>query len=735
MKTHIAACTRILHVLLLSTLLSVTATATERVKSITVSPTAVAGGVSATATVTLFAKAPSGGVNVILLAGGPVTVPTSFVIPANATTGKFTVGTSPVAFDNTLGLIEAFSEFASVFDGTFSQATLAVNAPRVSSVTLSSNSVVCGSTVNVTVNLATPAPAGFSIGLTSTEGTIVPVPASVQFKDGAKSATVSFVTGLTISDFSASISASSSSTTVSRDLLVTANSVNTVKATPAVNAGAPITVAITMNGKAPSGGLVVIIGTADATTSSFECTVPAGKAGATFLLPTKSIGSDKTDSVFVAYNRRTVYALGTTAIKVPKVKALTLTKSTVNSGGKVNAKVTLSFPLPFNFDVDFYSDDLDTVPSSTVTVLANQTSANFVILTNGVTPDKLVNCTASANGSTQSVALTVTPAALTQIIVSNPSLFGGAEDIHGTVYIGGVAPAGGTSVHIVTDNAAATPVLADVIIPQGSSSTTFDVATTAVATKQTITISASCGGVTKSKAIFLLVPQVRTLSFNPSAVNGGTDSTATITLSSPAPVGGWTVSLSSDDSHVTYDTTPVTIGAGDSSIDVTVHTSNPDSTLDAHITAADATQSAMATLTVIHFVPLEIINFYAPSSMEAHDAAEVTITLSAGGNNLTLEVISTAPDILTGTNLTFSSGSSSTFGVIFSHNDGPQDSLVQLLTTLNGSRTTRNVYVFSAAFAELDEYAVMPSACVQYVFNVVKTNQTGIGSMIANALR
>jgi len=77
--------------------LSITRSASTTLSSLTVSPTAVVGGNSATGTVTLSAAAPSGGAVVTLSdTSAAVTVPASVTVNAGTTSRTFTVTTSAV---------------------------------------------------------------------------------------------------------------------------------------------------------------------------------------------------------------------------------------------------------------------------------------------------------------------------------------------------------------------------------------------------------------------------------------------------------------------------------------------------------------------------------------------------------------------------------------------------------------------------------------------------------------
>lgn len=126
----------------------------------------------------------------------------------------------------------------------------------------------------------------------------------------------------------------------------------------------------------------------------------------------------------------------------------------------------------------------------------------------------------------------------------------------GTVTIGSPAPSGGTTVNlsatfqvcatICTDSGshASFSIPANVLVPAGSTTGTFTVATTGVSGPVTATITASIGTSSVAKAL-RVVPliTVTSITFSASAVTAGQDFEGTVTISSPAPLGGAQVEI------------------------------------------------------------------------------------------------------------------------------------------------------------------------------------------------
>ena len=164
-------------------------------------------------------------------------------------------------------------------------------------------------------------------------------------------------------------------------------------------------------------------------------------------------------------------------------------------------------------------------------------------------------------------------------ITLNPTSVTGGNSSTGTVILSGPAPTGGTQVTLASSNTAAAGVPASVTVAAGASSATFTVSTSAVASSTTVTISATYGGATKSAPLNVTPappppPALTSLSLNPASVVGGVQSsTATVTLSGPAPSGGVLVTLSSSNTAAATVPFYVIVPTGATSAHFTVNTS------------------------------------------------------------------------------------------------------------------------------------------------------------------
>ncbi len=88
-------------------------------------------------------------------------------------------------------------------------------------------------------------------------------------------------------------------------------------------------------------------------------------------------------------------------------------------------------------------------------------------------------------------------------------------------------------------------VPASVTVPQGATSATFPITTNEVSTSASLTISGN-DNTTQTAMLTLTPPVLSSIVMNANTVPGGTSSTGTVTLASPAPSGGAVVVLTND---------------------------------------------------------------------------------------------------------------------------------------------------------------------------------------------
>jgi hypothetical protein len=294
------------------------------------------------------------------------------------------------------------------------------------------------------------------------------------------------------------------------------------------------------------------------------------------------------------------------------------------------------------------------VPSG-VTVPQGSLSASFTINTSAVTESTPVTIGATSAGTTQTATLTVRPRALSSLTLNPASVLGGTSCI-GTVTLNTSAPSEGFLVTVTTSDPAVASVPATVLVAQGANSAQFIVATTTVSVPTAVTITASGGGATRTAAVEVGPLSVASLVFTPTAVNGGSSATGTVTLNGPAPAGGLTVGLSSGDPAVSVPAS-VTVGSGGSSATFTATTSTVTQPTIVIVTATTSGIAATGTLTVNPIRPTSV--YMAPTSVlgGTPSTGRVYINQAAPTGGLVVALASDNPVAIVPANVTIAASS------------------------------------------------------------------------------
>jgi hypothetical protein len=557
--------------------------------SVTLNPTSVTGGASSTGTVTLSAAAPSGGAVVTLSSGNPAaTVPASVTVPAGSTSTTFTVTTSGVASQTSAVITATY--------GVSGNATLTINPAVVSTVTLNPTSVTGGSNSTGTVTLNGVAPGGGAVvTLSSSNTAAAQVPATVTISGGSTSTTFTVTTSAVATTTTSSISATYGAT-ASATLTVKAVQLSSLSLSPtSVVGGNNSTGTVRLGAAAPTGGAVVTLSSSNtaAATVPASVTVPAGSTSATFTVTTLGVAANTTSIITGTLG---VSASATLTVTAASLSSVTRSPSSVVGGNNSTGTVTLNGAAPPSGAVVTLSSSNTSaaqVPAS-VTIVAGSRSATFTITTTPVTANTSVTISATY-GVTRTTTLTVNAPTLSSLTRSPTSVVGGNNST-GTVTLNGAAPAGGAVVTLSSSNTAAAQVPASVTIAANSTSTTFTITTSGVASSTSVTISAVYG-TTRTTTLTVTVASLTSLTLNPNTVTGGSSSTGTLTLNGAAPPNGAVVSLTSSNTTAAQVPSTATIPAGASNITFTVTTGAVHGT-SSTIRATYGSTTRSATLTV-----------------------------------------------------------------------------------------------------------------------------------------
>ncbi|MGR8979244.1 MAG: hypothetical protein ACU84H_04020 [Gammaproteobacteria bacterium] len=183
---------------------------------------------------------------------------------------------------------------------------------------------------------------------------------------------------------------------------------------------------------------------------------------------------------------------------------------------------------------------------------------------------------------------------------ASPSSVVGGDSAVGTVTLTAPAPSGGALISLASASSAFS-VPASVTVAQEMSSVSFPISTSVVDVTTAGTLSASYDGVNKTTTMTVnppSLPVLTSLALTPSMVSGGFSSTGTVTLSSPAPSGGATVSLNSANPSVASVPASVTIAENTTSKTFVVTTGKPKKNTSVTISSAYDGVTKAATLMV-----------------------------------------------------------------------------------------------------------------------------------------
>src|SRR5712692_4378962 len=244
-------------------------------------------------------------------------------------------------------------------------------------------------------------------------------------------------------------------------------------------------------------------------------------------------------------------------------------------------------------------------------------------------------------------------------ITLNPDTIPGGMNSTATVTLTIAAPAGGTRVALVASSRVVT-VPATVVVPSGSTSTTFQITSNQVGSTQVISIIASLSSLFTTVQATLTVTSVTpinvtALSVSSGTVPSGSSALGTVTISAPAFNPGQPVSVTSNSPLVTLPS-PVVVPAGLTSVNFQIITSAVNAPTVVTITAnLNTTVNASLTLGPPQAQLSNLI--FSPSVLVGGTMTTGTVLLSqaapTGGTVVTLNSgnITIAP-VPTGSNIT-----------------------------------------------------------------------------------
>lgn len=557
-------------------------------KSLTVSPANVTGGVSATGKITLNAPAPSGGKTVALSSdNGVAGIPATATVAEGASTASFTITTTPVDADVLVGI-------SATYAGLTKNSALTVKEPIIKSVQLHPASVIGGVSSSGTITLSGPAPSGgVSISLAGNDAS-VSLPSSLIIPEASNSGTFPLTTTAVANDVAVSITATVEGSSKTATLTVKAPLPKAISFSPAsLVGGAGSTGTITLNGIAPAGGLEIVLSSADSAAAAVpgSLTILEGQTTGSFAVATSPVATNTV--VSVSASRGSTTRTANLTVKAPAPTSLIITPSSVTGGTTAAAVLTMTGRAPASgLEVALSTTNAAAILPASVTIPPGEDTVSIEVRTSAVIAQTTGSVSATFNGVTKAGTLSVKAPVVSAVSLS-PGEVGGGSVSTGTVTLTGPAPTGGVVIQLTSSRTATANVPSSVNIPAGESTAAFAITTNAVTVARAVVISATLG--VKKTATLTVVPvALGGMSVDLPNVAVGASAVLTVTLNAPAPSGGFAIALSSSDSAVVSVPTSITMAQGTSSMTLTLWANAPGTST---LTAAAYGAAFTATLT------------------------------------------------------------------------------------------------------------------------------------------
>ncbi len=663
--------------------------------TLTLSPTTINGGQSTTATLTLTAAAPAGGILVSLAASSQSVVLPSintingpvqqYTVPAGDTSGTFKIGSIPVGSTQVVQITATYAGTQTLY------ATLILNSSNplsLTAFTVNTPSFTSGSTIVGTVTLNAPAYSpGQQVFVASSDASVQPQN-PVTVPTNSTTTEFSIFTSPVPAQRTVTVTATLNSTTISAQLtlLPTGTAITTLVVVPYTAAGGTnMTGIVTISPPAPSGGAVVALSaaftdTATPSTTPLPITLPAtvtvaaGTTQAQFTITTMTV-TKTTDVTLTA----TLNSTGVTFV-IAVVPSLTLAgiscpSIAVTTGDGIVCEVELNIPAPTGGQTVMLMSSNQTalaLPASVVVPAGSSTQA--LSLLGGTVGNMPVPVTMTASlpntssGSVTNVltvvpvnALNLTSFTLNASVVQGGTSPGGNLTANITIAPAG-APPGGLAISLSSSNPCVQfPNGPTVTVAQNSQIASFPITTTAVNAAVVVTITANVNAYPLT-AQLTVVPgaQVVGLSISPTSVTGGNSVVGTVTLSVPAPQVGTEVALQSSSPDAELGAT-FTVTQGNTVGFFAITTLPVTTQQTATITASIGATSQQASFTITPVPPDLQLVFLNPATVTTGGTAvgTVVLTIPAPTGGVTVSLTSGSSDVTVPNSVTVPAGATS----------------------------------------------------------------------------
>ena len=527
----------------------------------------ITGGGTITVKVTLSAATPSGGATVTLSANRPsiIPVPASLTIARGQTTASVSVVTKAARPDATVTLTATYAVVTK---------TKAVN---VKAPALSSNSgptgIAAGGSARFTVKLNAPAPTGgMPVTLESTEPNVLGVPASAKVPAGQTSVTFEAEASKLV-EWESTLIARLNGVARSRTAWIVDPASFSLVLEDSYADGSTLRGEIRLAAPAPTGGADVRIRSSDSSVLTIPSNgedfdvfrIESGERSRTFVFRTVTGGSAVITSELVGGGDTDSRTIRVVPLAIRRVEVslggqpLSVARLELPITGHSNAIVTLNGPAgPGVKNVALTSSDplVVSVPASvSVDGGASDASVPLTLLGEGS-----ATLTATLAGVSVRKTITVVPLRLRRIDIGAETVGVGARWSVGVI-LSGPAPAGGLTVALASSDRSVVRVPSSITVPADRDVAYFNLVAASLGTS---TLSATAGGRTASDNVEIIPLGLAGVDVDDEEVTLGQRKGFAVTLTSVAPTGGVTVTLSSSDPSVVSIPASVVVPAGQS---------------------------------------------------------------------------------------------------------------------------------------------------------------------------
>jgi hypothetical protein len=423
----------------------------------------------------------------------------------------------------------------------------------LTNLTLSKATIVGGQPVTGTVSFSNaPGASGVAFHLDNSNGAVAPTPATggIILGPTSSTSTLNITTNTVTSNQTVTFTATFNGVSKAATLTVTPQSVapSSITVPPTFYGGNSATGTVKIAATSASNVLINLASSnTNAATVPANVMITAGTTSANFTVISKAVSANATSTITAATAAGSVH----TAITVVPAPLYSVTTSPTTVTGPLNTYgiVTIAGTAPTGGDViTLTSSNASVVKvAATATIVAGRYNADFAITAFAVTAPASATITAKLGTVTKTVTMTVNPQPITLTV---PTTFLAGNAGTATVRLGVAAPAGGMTVTLTSNNAAAT-VPGSILIPAGSTSGTYSIVSHATSTSNvTVTFTAHATPGTATATAVVQPAPLFSVTSSASTVHASGSLTGTATLSGVAPPGGAVVHLSSTNTHL-----------------------------------------------------------------------------------------------------------------------------------------------------------------------------------------